>query len=70
MEKDLSFDNNYMIYDLQMKNISNTSINHVNDRHKCILGHSLNFLLNECRRDRDRMLVGFSTTYVISTYHH
>jgi hypothetical protein len=23
-----------------------------------------------CRRGRDRMVVGFTTTYAISTYHH
>jgi len=27
-------------------------------------------LLNWGRRDRDRMVVGFTTTYAISAYHH
>jgi len=36
---------------------------------KYIYGNNLNFLFWGCH-GRDRMVVGFTTTYVISVYHH
>jgi hypothetical protein len=37
----------------------------VNHRNSCIKLFS-----NRCRRDHDRMVVGFTTTYAMSAYNH